>query len=355
MKLSRIKLLILQLRKRCANFKLAYLRQIIAAVTTLIAISFAALLWTLKQHSTPFTMKAALSKVLFTVNESPQAERYLRISDTHNLRIIENFDVTEITRPHSVKAKKPPFSATVMSGVVSVSEISLIKNQSYVITSFPGEGISLSIKQKSRSNSSFSALVSQGSSLKITDSAGVSSDFTGANSAIPRSILFSSNREGLPITFRMSPKESDKDCASDDKLPHAIPNVTNLVISEIGLAEESWVLNSRPNSSIIKGELEFPLVERTLKLSSFQNFHLGFTRANLKYLKILPCYIEIELSGIAYKVEAFTSGKSIDLRPSYLELLVKERSLSLFFSSLAAIWAFLWGVKELLFKGDNGR
>ena len=130
------------------------------------------------------------------------------------------------------------------------------------------------------------------------------------------------------------------------------------VLSDVDIKDATFVLEQNAirgttSSSVIGGFIKFEDVGRVEELTRSEIIRLSFTSANLADMALHNGYISLVIAGNFESAELGTSGQLRDSRPTLLEVITKQLSIASFLACVAALWAFVWGMREIFRPKEN--
>ncbi|MGR4932723.1 hypothetical protein ACIPUD_39070 [Bradyrhizobium sp. CAR08] len=323
-----------------------------AALACSFALLLAAVLWLVEPLSVPVLIRLQTSRVLFKTGPSA-VDRELSLPAQLHVKRIDNFASVESSNTKLASSSSSALrTVTASNPGLSLSRIKLFAGQTIGLTAFVRGDLLISATTDAGTAMELRTLLPQGAFLLGGQNylrTNESDKITNVD-PMPDAVIFQGRQSTIPLTIYASPAAAPTNCGWENKPEYLEPSIEDLPISAISFGSEPASLEPTIRTSLLTGTIEFPDTERKIMLSSGELLKASFRKATISALRILPCYLLIELSADASRVSISTSETNINLMPSLLEVLFKQRSIALIGSGLAAFWGFLWGARKLFLK-----
>ena len=137
------------------------------------------------------------------------------------------------------------------------------------------------------------------------------------------------------------------DCDVRDDPRYAEPNLSGIELKSVRFARVVSAESGLDASSIVQAVVSIPEIDREISLDTGEALVIASDSLELVSMHLEPCFISVKVRGTAQALEVGVPGQRTDARPTYFEYLMGNKNFLFFFTFIAGIWGFGWGIREL--------
>jgi hypothetical protein len=314
-----------------------------------IAISFAFVaLFVMKVSSVTYTLKLLTSGFTARLAQAPALGSFAMPPGFLVSRIDGLSQLKNGTKSFGDEA---PINVVFDPPQAALSAIDLWPGSTLTIATFVAQGAIITVRPADRSYNF--RLTSDAGKVSIL---GRNGESTSLSIVDGRPVILDAEiapRAGAATVY-VTPANIQSRCDVDNDPNFYEPNIEHLLLSDIHFARTTEALaSSTTSSTIISGVLRFPTIDREIPLERADAIRLGVRQADLTFMRILPCGISLQLKGLAESVDLGSLTAMRDIRPTYLEVAIRDKDIAFVLSAVVSIWGFFWGLRELVVKPNK--
>jgi hypothetical protein len=324
-------------------------RRYAVAIIAFISVAYA-LLFAFKVPRIPFVADINIDRVELKVHGVNNETPVLNIPAGYLVTNVEGASRVNLMG-RADRSAGAPFNIVLSPGQTAIAAIEVPDGSTLAIETYVAQGIAVVLRPPEGKPATIQ-LVLQHGNLTVTDRTGSEEVLAVAADDLAISVVTIDPAAGALI-LHFVPPEPQTSCDVEKKTAFVTPNMAGIRIGDLRFVRTTDTATAASASTVLSGNIRFPGVGRDNPLFRGESVQLDAEEAEVSSLRILPCYITIEVQGLGNYVGLGQRSSLEDVRPTYLEVAARDRNITFAVSIVLSMWGFLWGLRELLVKSES--